>query len=75
MSVDIKSGKSQIITPSKTDRELLMESLPAGVVIGMNDIVSPDMKSAVIVKDNDLWLYIKGDKELKRLYQRCCAGG
>ncbi len=67
MSVDIKSGKSQIITPSKTDRELLLESLPAGVVIGMNDIVSPDMKSAVIVKDNDIWLYKKGEKELKRL--------
>ena len=67
MSVDIKTGKSQIVPPSKTDRELLMESLPAGVAIGINDIVSPDMKSAVIVKDNDLWLYIKGDKELKRL--------
>jgi len=67
MSVDIRTGKSQIIPPSKTDRELLMESLPEGVAIGMNDIVSPDMKSAVIVKDNDLWLYIKGDKELKRL--------
>ena len=67
MNVDIRTSKSQIVPPSKTDRELLLESLPAGVAIGMNDIVSPDMKSAVIVKDNDIWLYIKGDKELKRL--------
>ncbi len=67
MSVDIKTGKSKIFTPVKTDRELFIESLPPDVVIGMNDIISPDMKSAVIVKDKDLWLYIKGEKELKRL--------
>jgi dipeptidyl-peptidase-4 len=66
-SVDIKTGKSIIVPTSKTDREMLIESLPSGVVIGMNDIVSPDMKSAVIVKDNDLWLFIKGELELKKL--------
>lgn len=67
MSVDIRSGASKIVPPSKSEREALLESLPAGVTIGMNDIISPDMKSAVIVKENDLWLYTKGDKEIKRL--------
>ncbi len=67
MSVDIRSGVSKLVPPSKSERELLLESLPAGVTIGMNDIISPDMKSAVILKDNDLWLYTKGDKEIKRL--------
>ncbi|MCX6334198.1 MAG: DPP IV N-terminal domain-containing protein, partial [Bacteroidia bacterium] len=67
LSVDIKSGKGVSIPSSKSDGELLNESLPSGVSLGMNDIVSPDMKSAVIVKDNDLWLFVKGEKELKRL--------
>jgi dipeptidyl-peptidase-4 len=66
-SVDIKTGKSVVIPPSKSDRDLLNESLPIGIAIGMNDIISPDMKSVVIIKDNDLWLFVKGDKELKRL--------
>jgi dipeptidyl-peptidase 4 len=67
LSVDIRTGKSAVVPPSKSERELFVESLPAGVAIGMNDIVSPDMKSAVIVKDNDLWLFKKGENELRRL--------
>jgi dipeptidyl-peptidase 4 len=66
-NVDIKSGKSKIETPAKSERELLKESLPSGVSIGMNDIIAPDMRSAVINKDNDLYYFIIGDKELKRL--------
>lgn len=67
LSVDIKSGKSVPVPPSKSDRELLTGSLPSGVKIGVNDVVSPDMKSVVVVKDDDLWLFTIGDKELKRL--------
>ena len=33
----------------------------------MNDVISPDMKSIIINKDNDLFCFTKGDKELKRL--------
>ncbi|MCU0461764.1 MAG: S9 family peptidase [Bacteroidales bacterium] len=66
-SVDIKTGKSVTIPASKSDRDLLNESLPSGVTIGINDVVSPDMKSVVIIKDSDLWLFVKGGKELKRL--------
>ena len=67
LSVDVKSGKSIPVPPSKSDRELLIESLPSGITIGVNDVVSPDMKSVVIVKEDDLWLFTIGDKELKRL--------
>ena len=67
MSVDIKTGKSAIYISPETDRELLMESLPAGVMISMGDAVNSDMKSAVITKDNDLYYFLKGEKELKRL--------
>ncbi len=63
MNVSIKTGKSKIIPSTKSDRELFIESLPPDVVIGMNDIVSPDMKSAVIVKDNDLFYFLL--KEIK----------
>jgi Dipeptidyl aminopeptidases/acylaminoacyl-peptidases len=66
-SVDIKTGKSIIVPVSKTDRELLTESLPSGISIGMSDIIAPDMKSAVINKENDLYYFIMGDKELKKL--------
>jgi dipeptidyl-peptidase-4 len=66
-SVDIRTGKGVIVPPAKSERDLLTESLPAGVLIGINDVVSPDMKSVVIVKDNDLYYFTKGDKELRRL--------
>ncbi len=66
-SVDIRTGKSAVVPASKSDRELLTESLPSGVMIGMNDVVSPDYKSVVIAKDNDLYYFVKGLKELTRL--------
>jgi dipeptidyl-peptidase-4 len=66
-SVDIKTGKGVVVPPSKSDHELLSESLPKGVSLGFNDIVSPDMKSVILVKDNDLFYFTMGDKELRRL--------
>jgi dipeptidyl-peptidase 4 len=66
-SVDIKSGKAVTAVPVKSARELFMQSLPSGISLTMNDILSPDAKSAVIVKENDLFYIAAGDKELKRL--------
>jgi dipeptidyl-peptidase-4 len=66
-SVDVRSGKSTIVPPQKSERELLSESLPPGVTIGFNDVVSTDMVSLIIIKDNDLYYFKKGDKELRRL--------
>ncbi|MGA2406611.1 MAG: DPP IV N-terminal domain-containing protein [Bacteroidales bacterium] len=66
-SVDIKSGKGIIVPPAKSERELLVQSLPQGVTLTMNDIISPDMKSVIIIKDNDLFFFTAGDKELRRL--------
>ena len=66
-SVDIKSGKGKIVSATKTNRELLKESLPSGVSIGMNDIIAPDMKSAVINKEFDLYYFVMGEKDLRRL--------
>jgi dipeptidyl-peptidase-4 len=66
-SVDVRSGKSTIVPPQKSERELLSESLPRGVTIGSNDVVSPDMSGLIIIKDNDLYYFKKGDKELSRL--------
>jgi dipeptidyl-peptidase-4 len=66
-SVDIKSGKSTAIPPVKSARELLIQALPEGTTLNMNDVVSPDMKSVLIVRENDLFFFTTGDKELRKL--------
>ncbi|TAL77179.1 MAG: S9 family peptidase [Bacteroidetes bacterium] len=66
-SVDIKTGKGIVVPPAKSDRELLSQSLPEGTTLTMNDVISPDKKSVLIVKENDLFYFSTGDKELKRL--------
>ncbi len=66
-SVDVKSGKGVVVTPVISDRELLAQSLPEGTSLAMNDAVSLDMKSAVILKENDLFYYAVGEKNLRRL--------
>jgi dipeptidyl-peptidase-4 len=67
LNVDIKTGKSVAITPEKSKRELLNQSLPSGYNITMNDVVSPDMNCVIFVKENDLFLFVSGQKEIKRL--------
>ncbi len=66
-SVDIKTGKSVVVPQPKSEREIISESLPTGTVLGITDVISPDKKSVVIIKQNDLYLFTTGDKELKRL--------
>jgi len=66
-SVDIITAKGVIVPPVKSDRELLSQSLPQGTTLTMNDVISPDMQSAIIVKENDLFFFTTGDKEVKRL--------
>ena len=66
-SVDIKTGKAVVLPPSKSEREVLSQALPAGITLSNTDVISPDKKSAVIIKDNDLFFFTTGDKELKRL--------
>ena len=66
-SVDIKTGKGVVMPASKSEREVLVQALPEGTTLGMNDVISPDKKSAVIIRDNDLFFFTTGDKELRRL--------
>jgi dipeptidyl-peptidase 4 len=66
-SVDIKTGKSVIVPPKKSERDILSESLPQGITIGFSDVVSPDMTSIIFIKENDLYFLRKGDKEFLRL--------
>ncbi len=66
-SVDIKSaGMTGALAP-ESEREKLIHSLPEGITLTMNDVISPDKKSVVIIKDNDLYFFSIGDKSLKRL--------
>ncbi len=66
-SVDIRTGKGVVISPEKSARDILSQALPRGIYMTMGDIISPDMKSVIIVKDNDLFYFTIGYKELKRL--------
>ena len=65
--VDIRSGKSVIVPEQKSGRDLLAGSLPTGTSLSMADAVSDDMQSVVILKDNDLFYFTRGNTELKRL--------
>lgn len=67
LSVDIRSGKTTPYNLPKTPREILGESLPSGIKLGFSDIISPDNKSFITVKNNDIWYYRAGEKELRRL--------
>ena len=66
-SIDVRTGKGVVVQPVKSGRELLAASLPAGVTIGMGDVVSPDEKSVIIIEENDLYFFRSGSKGLVRL--------
>ncbi len=64
-NVNIKTGKGKIVPPSKSEREIIRELLPPGVTMEINDIVSPDLNSVILIKENNLFYFKKGDKELR----------
>ena len=66
-NVNIRSGKSKIVPPSLTDRDIVEEFLPSGVELQMGDIISPDAGSVIMIKDNDLYYFKKGDTEPLRI--------
>ena len=66
-SVDIKTGKGVVIPPQESDRDIFSKALPSGTTLSAGDVLSPDKKSAAIIKDNDIFFFTIGDKELKRL--------
>lgn len=67
LNVNIKTGKSVVTEQPKSGRDLLAEALPDGTDLTATDAVSDNMKSAVISKDNDLWLFTTGTEGLTRL--------
>ena len=66
-SVNINTGKGRVVIPIKSAKEILSKSLPQGTTLTGNDIFSPDLRSVIIVQENDLFYFTIGDKELKRL--------
>jgi len=65
--VDARTGRSVILPPVQTARELLSESMPKGTSLAYGDVLSPDGKSVIKVKDNDLYYFSLGEKEWFRL--------
>jgi len=66
-TVDARSGKQVPVTAPKSEREMLTESLPAGIQAGMTDLFNSVSKSLVINRENDLFLFREGFTALKRL--------
>jgi dipeptidyl-peptidase-4 len=66
-SVDIRSGKSVVLQNDKTEAELFEESMPSGTNLSVTDDVSSDLQKAVLLRNNDLFLFTKGEKTLKKL--------
>lgn len=67
IKVNIRSGRETVVAESKTDQELLIESLPAGITPGPDDVISPGNKSIVLLREDGLYLFVKGDKSLRKL--------
>jgi dipeptidyl-peptidase 4 len=66
-SVDVRTGKSKIVFPEISPRDLISKLLPEGTTLSVNDVISPDSKNAILIKDNDLWFFTSSDKQVKRL--------
>ncbi|NMC39096.1 MAG: S9 family peptidase [Bacteroidales bacterium] len=66
-NVDIRTGKGVVVTPEKSGREILSGLMPAGTYLGSDDLVSNDGTSAVLPRDNDLFYFRIGDRELRQL--------
>jgi dipeptidyl-peptidase-4 len=66
-SVDIRSGKSVDLLNDKSEVERFEESMPSGTSLSLTDDVSPDLQKAVLLRNNDLYLFRKGDTNLKKL--------
>lgn len=67
LNVDIKTGKGVPATVTKAEREIFAESLPAGMSLGANDVISPLYNGVIILKDNDIFYLKKGENAAKRL--------
>jgi dipeptidyl-peptidase-4 len=64
---DCRTGKTNVMTDYKSDRQKLRGLLPEGVMPGPDVAVSSDMKAVIISKDKDLWYYTEGDSTGRRL--------
>jgi dipeptidyl-peptidase 4 len=56
-SVDARSGRERTVADYISEHEKLIASLPAGYVPTSGDVVSPDNRSVVISRDNDLFIF------------------
>jgi dipeptidyl-peptidase-4 len=68
--VNIRSGREMIIPEIKSDEQLFVESLPEGITVGSEDVISPDNKSIIIQRKEGLFCFIKGEKSLRKLSDR-----
>jgi dipeptidyl-peptidase 4 len=66
-SINVKNGKGITVPQEVSPRDRIAAVLPAGTTLTMNDVLGPDSKSIILIRENDLFYFTLGDKELKRL--------
>lgn len=66
-NVDIRSGRETIVQPVVSNYEQLSMSLPQGYSLLPADAVSADNQKAVMLRDNDLFFFKKGETDVIRL--------
>lgn len=58
--VDVKSGKTIIVSDYRSETDALRKSLPEGFTLTATDELSDDFKAAVISRNKDLWYFKAG---------------
>ncbi len=66
-SFDIRRGKSTVFTPPETERILFEKSLPSGIQLAYDDVISHDNLTMIRNRDNDLFYFRKGDRDFRQI--------
>jgi len=66
-SVDVRKGSERILTEYKSDTEKLLALLPSTYVHAPGNIISPDNRSVIIARNNDLFYVTPLSSEEVRL--------
>jgi len=66
-SINIRTGESKIVPPAASKKEILERSLPSGILLNPDDIIAPDYRSFIRIRDNDLFYFSKATGELLQI--------
>ncbi len=65
--VDVKTSKESKFTAELSGLDAIEKMLPAGTTLTGSSVLSPDSRSIILFKENDLFLFTSDDRKMKRL--------